>query len=117
MTIKKTAVTIALTGLVFFSCKDKNTAQEEKNTTQTEQVSNEGQVTQSLTDGEGRMLKMTFNNATNQAYLVFHDEKITLESQRPASGIWYRNDHYELSGKGQNIELKKDGEVIFTNNY
>ena len=56
---------------------------------------------------------MEFNNTKGTASLHFNNETIQLLSQKPASGIWYKNDHYELRGKGNDIELKKEGDVIF----
>ncbi|ASW76175.1 hypothetical protein CJF12_19140 [Chryseobacterium piperi] len=64
-------------------------------------------------DKSGKVLDMSFNNTKNTATLVFNGETIELEGQKPASGIWYKNDHYELRGKGEEIELSKDGNVIF----
>lgn len=71
-------------------------------------------VTTSLKNKEGQTLDITFNNTTNLAkvYLNGGDE-IELVGQNPTSGIWYKNDHYELRGKGENVELTKDGKTIF----
>lgn len=66
-------------------------------------------------DKDGNTLDVTFNNTEEIATLIFQGDTAILNSQRPASGIWYKNDQYELRGKGQQIELQKDGEVIFTN--
>ena len=65
---------------------------------------------------EGDVLNMTFNNSegTVKAYLNDGDE-INMSEQKSASGIWYANDHYELSGKGNKYELKKDGKIVFEN--
>lgn len=64
-------------------------------------------------DSSGKTLDMTFNNTKNTATIVFNKETIELQGQKPASGIWYKNDHYELRGKGEEIELTKDGKVVF----
>jgi membrane-bound inhibitor of C-type lysozyme len=65
---------------------------------------------------KGQTLDMTFNNTTNQATVYLNDgNQIDLVGQKPASGIWYKNDHYELTGKGKNVELKKDGVTVFKN--
>lgn len=73
-------------------------------------------VTSSIKNKEGQTLDMTFNNTTNEAKVYLDGgEQIDLVGQTPGSGIWYKNDHYELRGKGENVELKKDGEVIFKN--
>ncbi|KAB1230564.1 MliC family protein [Chryseobacterium viscerum] len=64
-------------------------------------------------DSSGKTLDMTFNNTKNTATVVFNKETIELQGQKPASGIWYKNDHYELRGKGEEIELTKDGKTVF----
>ena len=63
---------------------------------------------------EGDVLNVTFNNSagTAKAYLN-GGEQIDLEQEKAASGIWYKNDQYELRGKGNDISLKKDGETVF----
>jgi membrane-bound inhibitor of C-type lysozyme len=38
-----------------------------------------------------------------------------MADQQPASGMRYKNDHYEFTGKGENVELVKDGKVVFEN--
>lgn len=59
---------------------------------------------------------MTFNNTTNTAKIYLNGgEQIELIGQKPASGIWYKNDQYELRGKGEEVELTKDGKTVFKN--
>jgi membrane-bound inhibitor of C-type lysozyme len=71
-------------------------------------------VTSSLKNKEGQTLDITYNNTTNQAKVYLNGgEQIELVGQKPASGIWYKNDHYELRGKGENVELTKDGKTVF----
>ncbi|WP_210151362.1 MliC family protein [Chryseobacterium scophthalmum] len=70
-------------------------------------------IKNTLSDKDGKKLDVTFNNTKNTATLLFNGETIELEGQKPASGIWYKNDHYELRGKGNENELHKDGKLIF----
>ncbi|MBK1897696.1 MliC family protein [Chryseobacterium paridis] len=70
-------------------------------------------VTSTAKDSKGKTLEMSFNNTKNTATVVFDKETIELQGQKPASGIWYKNDHYELRGKGEEIELTKDGKTVF----
>ncbi len=71
-------------------------------------------VQSSLKDKDGQTLDMTFNNTTNKAKIYLNGgEQIELEGQTPASGIWYKNDEYELRGKGESVELTKNGETVF----
>ncbi len=70
-------------------------------------------VNDSLTDGNGNVLKMTFDNAKDVLTIKLNGETAKLMRQKSASGIWYKNDTYELSGKGHDIQLKKNGTLIF----
>lgn len=101
-----------LSASVLISCNE-NTEQGKTNSTNTEQTNSKDVVTQSLTNNEGETLKMTFKNSEGKAILDFKGENIELNQEKAASGIWYKNDQYELRGKGNDISLKKDGEVIF----
>ncbi|WP_188050538.1 MliC family protein [Flavobacterium sp. GP15] len=71
---------------------------------------------QSLKDKNGQTLDLTFNNTENtvKAYLN-GGEQIDLVGEKPASGIWYKNDQYELRGKGDHLTLTKDGKTVFEN--
>lgn len=70
----------------------------------------------SYTNDKGETLDLTVNNTTNEAKIYLNGgEQIKLKGQNPASGIWFKNDQYELSGKGEKLELTKDGEVVFKN--
>src|SRR5690625_700973 len=101
-----------LSATVFISCKD-NSKQENQDSPNTEQTASKDVVTQSLTNKDGETLEMSFDNTEGKATVNFKGETINLEQERAASGIWYKNDQYELSGKGNDISLKKDGEVVF----
>jgi hypothetical protein len=72
-----------------------------------------GTFEHTLKDNNGNLLKMVFVNSKNMVTLYFNNEVITLEGQRPASGIWYKNEEYELTGKGEQVTLSKLGKVIF----
>ncbi len=70
-------------------------------------------VNQSLKDSLGNVLEMAFDNAKDIVMIKYQGETAELKSQKPASGIWYKNDTYELSGKGNDIQLKKDSVLVF----
>ena len=73
-------------------------------------------VNSSLKNAKGETLDMTFNNTDNTVKVYVNGgDQIELKGERAASGIWYKNDHYELRGKGDNLELTKDGETLFKN--
>lgn len=108
-------LTIAmLTAMFFNSCKEttKQENAETKTATPVEKVTDEIR-TNSFTDKNGKKLKISFNHAKNIATLSFNEESIELVEQKSASGIWYKNNNYELRGKGNDIELKKDGKIVF----
>jgi membrane-bound inhibitor of C-type lysozyme len=96
------------------SCKE-STKQEntEKPTSEVLTNTTDDIVTQSLTDKSGNKLDLSFDNAKDIVTINFKGETSELQSQKPASGIWYKNDHFELSGKGNDITLMKDGKTVF----
>ncbi|MGO1751669.1 MAG: MliC family protein [Psychroflexus sp.] len=110
--IRRFFVVGMLTATVFISCKD-NSKQENTDNTNTEQTASKDIVTESLTNQEGETLKMSFDNSKGTAILNFKGETIELSQEKAASGIWYKNDQYELRGKGNDISLKKDGKTVF----
>lgn len=107
-------LTIAmLTLLILNSCKKTATQDNVETTTETIEKVADNIVTSSLTDEDGKKLELSFNNTKGTATLNFNGETIELIAQRAASGIWYKNENYELRGKGNDIQLAKDGNVIF----
>ncbi len=112
-TIKLLSIAM-LSTLFLVACKDKP-REENSETITSESVNTPADdiVTSNLTDKDGKELKMTFNNTKGTATVDFEGETIEMNAERAASGIWYKNDHYELRGKGNDIQLTKDGIVIF----
>lgn len=110
----KTFTLLFAAALVLNACKDKakdkigETIATERTDNPTDEV-----VTNTLTSNDGKELKMNFNNTKGTATLNFQGETIEMNAERAASGIWYKNDHYELRGKGNDIQLTKDGNVVF----
>lgn len=112
--MKKNILTLAmLSTLILSSCKD--TAKQENPQTVTETVENSTDeiVTETLTDKDGKKLEMSFNNNKGTATINLNGETAVLAAERAASGFWYKNDNYELRGKGNDVQLTKDGNVIF----
>ena len=112
--IKITLTIALLTALILGSCKEsaKKEDAEKKNKETVENVSDSITKTTSINQ-DGKKLELLFNNIAGTATLNFNNETIELISQKPASGIWYKNEQYELRGKANDITLKKDGIVIF----
>ncbi len=76
-------------------------------------VKNNPIVKAKSTNAEGKTIDMSFDNNKNTATIVYDGETIELKGQPAGSGIYYKNDHWELRGKGLENELSKDGKVIF----
>ncbi|UVO51523.1 MliC family protein [Sphingomonas sp. SUN019] len=57
---------------------------------------------------DGTAFTAVFDNRADAVTLRFGaGEVVRLPSERPASGIWYRNSRYELRGKGRNATLTR----------
>lgn len=115
--VKKVLSIALLVTILVTSCNEST-----KNENSNEQVATEVTskpvdeiVNSTLTDKEGKKLEMSFNNTKDIVTVKFNGETIELVGQKPASGIWYKNDHYELRGKGEQVELTQDGKTIFKN--
>ncbi|TXE07352.1 lysozyme inhibitor [Gelidibacter salicanalis] len=103
-----------LATLMITSCKD-NAKQNNVDATTTEPttMATDSPVTISKTDNDDNTLEMTFDNSKDIATITFNGETAELAGQKPASGIWYKNDVYELRGKGNDVTLSKNGKVVF----
>ena len=112
---KQLWISIALIGLLSSACV--HTSQHRVNTTTKSQDNiPRDTVNAQLRDDKGQILEITFDNSSNSAKIKLNGaEPIILEGQRAASGIWYKNERYELRGKGQQVSLSKDGQVLFEN--
>lgn len=111
----KSILTIGLIGaMALTSCKE-TPKQENAEPTKTETVANatDDIVTDTSVDKDGNKLEMSFNNTKGTATLNFKGETIALAQERAGSGIWYKNDTYELRGKGNDMQLTKNGHVVF----
>ncbi|WP_160327124.1 MliC family protein [Elizabethkingia anophelis] len=64
-------------------------------------------------DSHGKTIKMSFNNTKDIVIVLFEGKTIEMKDQKPASGIWYSNDHYELRGKGSEVILYKGKKIVF----
>lgn len=115
--IKNSFTLILLSAALICSCQDSSLKQSErvKENNSEAKVSSDEIVQTTLYDSTGKKLEMIFNNTKNIATLKFDNEKIELNGQRAASGIWYKNENYELRGKGDKIELQKNGKTVFKN--
>ena len=110
--MKKTLTIALLIAMIIGSCKESTRKEgaEKKNIETIENVS-DGITKATSINQDGKKLEFLFNNMAGTATLNFNNETIELISQKPASGIWYKNEQYELRGKGNDITLKKDGKI------
>lgn len=121
--MKKSFFAIICTTLFLVSCtKDKTKASTEpEKTPVTDSISTaspevkDNFIKSTAKDKNGKTLEMTFDNAKNTVTVVFEGNNVTLEGQEVGSGMLYKNDQYELSGKGEQVELTKEGKTIFKN--
>ena len=115
--MNKTILTIAMTSALFLtSCKDtaKTENTEVTSTTETVEQPNSNEIVKTTsTDKSGKTLDMAVDPIKGLATVNFNGETIELIQEKSASGIWFKNDTYELRGKGNDLELKKDGKVVF----
>ncbi len=95
------------------SCNETPKQAKSEATTEAVEKTTDEIVTSTSTDAKGNKLEMSFNNTKDMATVTFNGETIELVGQKPASGMWYKNDHYELIGSGESVELKKDGNTVF----
>lgn len=107
---------IIMAGIILISC-DKFPKQEaQKKASKISEIKADNIVSSTSTDKNGVILLMVFNKTKGTARIIFNRETIELINQNPGSGVWYKNNNYELRGKGNDIELKKDGEIVFKSN-
>ncbi len=114
----KSILTLSAAAAVLFltSCNETK-KQDEVVTTDTEMVdstSTDVNAT-SVTNAAGEKIDITYDNIKGTAMVMYNGETAELPSQKPASGVWYKNDNYELRGKGNDLTLTKDGKVIYEN--
>lgn len=117
--MKKVFILPLLVGLVMVSCSKEEEKKQEEAGVQTEVVDVPKDsmeiVNTIIKNKSGEELQLIVNNKDNNATVVFKGDSIQLNEKPAASGIWYVNDQYELRGKGEQVELTKDGQSVFTN--
>ncbi|QFZ54455.1 hypothetical protein FEZ18_06425 [Oceanihabitans sp. IOP_32] len=108
-------LTLGLVATLFLNaCKDTAKQDQVDKLTETTTASQENITTTTSTNKDGKTLELAFNHNKGTVIIKFDGDTSELQSQKPASGFWYKNEQYELRGKGNDIELKKEGELIFS---
>lgn len=80
----------------------------------TQKIKSQEILQDTITNQEGMVVVMTFNNKKQTATLVWQGETIELKQDRMASGIKYSNPTYELTEHQGTLTLKKGGNVVFS---
>ena len=113
--MKRIVLTLAVTVALFLtSCKE--STHEKSDTTiieNTEATTTTESTVTSLLDKDGRKLEIHYDNTNGMATVTFDGETIEMKQEKAASGVWFKNDSYELRGKGNDLTLEKDGKVVF----
>lgn len=104
---------IAILSTVVFNACTETKKKDSETTIATTEKTEDDIVKMNYTNNDGQNLEVSFNNMNGTATFNFEGEVIELNQQKAASGVWYKNDQYELRGKGNDIELRKDGDVVF----
>ena len=117
--MNKTILTLALTSALFLtSCNETAKQESTEITTATEPAIDSTMVNTDVikttsTDKDGKTLDMVVDPIKGIATVIFNGETIEMMQEKSASGVWFKNDTYELRGKGNDLELTKDGKVVF----
>lgn len=111
----KSILTLSAAAVLLLTSCNETKKQDEVVTTNKEMVdstSTDVNAT-SVTNAAGEKIGITYDNMNATATVTYKGETVVLPSQKPASGVWYKNDNYELRGKGNDLNLTKDGKVIY----
>lgn len=104
--MKKHFIWIAALAIALFStsCNSKS-----------KQESSDELIESTVTSTTGKQLEATFDTANELVTIIFEGDTAVLKQQPSASGINYKNDTYEYTEWQNEIELLKNGVVVFSN--
>ena len=104
--MKKHFIWIAVVAIAIFStsCNSKS-----------KQESSDELIESTVTSTTGQQLEATFDTANELVTIIFEGDTAVLKQQPSASGINYKNDTYEYTEWQNEIELLKNGVVVFSN--
>ena len=104
--MKKHFIWIAAVSIAIFStsCNSKS-----------KQESSDELIESTVTSTSGQQLEATFDTANELVTIIFEGDTAVLKQQPSASGINYKNDTYEYTEWQNEIELLKNGVVVFSN--
>ena len=117
--MNKTILTLAMTSALFLTSCNETAKQESTEITTANKPAVDSTIVSTdvikttSTDKDGKTLDMTVDPIKGVATVNFNGETIEMMQEKSASGVWFKNDTYELRGKGNDLELTKDGKVVF----
>ncbi len=114
-------IIIVIAAALLCSCQSNKTKEKSKSEDNNEKLSQRRIVSETqknivytrITNWQGELLEIIFDNAKNEALLMFKGEEIKLKGEKMASGIKYSNNQYIFTQWKDDIELKKDGKTVF----
>ena len=102
--MKKITFILAATVLLFATACNNSKKNQENNEA----------VATTITNSNGESIHVTYNTEGETVTIVFNGETIVLQQQPSASGIRYANETYTYTEWQDEVELTKDGAVVFT---
>lgn len=113
--MKKCLLNLTVAALIFAtSCKEKYGKMNLLKSTDTFALSNKEKLS-IVTNDAGDSLTMIFDTTRENAKVIWKQDTIHLQTQRAASGFWYKNHQFELRGKGEKVNFSKGGNSVFSN--
>lgn len=111
---KQVLIILAMIGLFLISCNDTSQSRRSIETAKAEKTRRDDIIIATNLDKKGNKLEVTFNNTKNTAILKLNGETIELVADNTmASGIHYKNEHYNYTNWHKITKVEKDGEIIF----
>ena len=104
--MKKHFIWIAAVAIALFSTSCNSISKQE---------SSDELIESTVTSTTGQQLEATFDTANELVTIIFEGDTAVLKQQPSASGINYKNDTYEYTEWQNEIELLKNGVVVFSN--
>lgn len=68
-----------------------------------------------VTNAEGKQLELAYDTDNELVTIIFEGDTSVLKQQPSASGINYKNETYELTEWQNEVELLKNGTLVFSN--
>lgn len=70
-------------------------------------------IIDTISGSSGQEIVLEFYTKKEEMVLLLENKKYVLKTQKPGSGIWYKGESFEVRGKGEEIEVYKNGKLMF----